>query len=105
MFYSLGNFSRAESKGIEYRGRNFPGYNKPIDSWLPNKKKAVLAKDGDKVKLIHFGDKNMEDYTQHKDPERRRNYLKRSAGIRDKNGKLTAQNKLSANYWARKVLW
>lgn len=105
MLYNLSDFSRSNSKGIEYRGHTFPGYNKPIDSWLPNKKKAVLAKEGDKVKLIHFGYKGMEDYTQHKDKDRRKNYLARSGGIRDKSGKLTANNKLSANYWARKILW
>ena len=41
---------------IEYRGKTFPGYNKPVKSDRPEKKKMVLAKEGDKVKLIHFGD-------------------------------------------------
>ena len=40
---------------VEYRGITFPGYNKPIKSNREGKKKMVLAKDGDKVKLIHFG--------------------------------------------------
>jgi hypothetical protein len=31
--------------------------------------------------------------------------MKRSAGIRDKEGRLTKDNPGSANYWARKVLW
>jgi len=34
---------------IEYRGRTFPGYNKPIKSDNPEKKKMVLAKEGDQV--------------------------------------------------------
>ena len=34
-----------------------------------------------------------------------KSYLARSAGIRDKSGKLTANNKNSANYWSRKVNW
>ena len=33
------------------------------------------------------------------------NYLSRSGGITDKNGKLTKNNPLSANYWARRYLW
>jgi hypothetical protein len=90
---------------IEYRGKKFPGYNKPIKSDRAGKKKMVLAKEGDKVKLIHFGFQGMSDFTKHRDTKRRANYLARSGGIKDKSGKLTKNNKLSANYWARKVLW
>lgn len=95
----IGEFS------IEYRGKTFPGYNKPVPSDKKGKKKMVLAKDGDKVKLLHFGDSTMSDYTKHKNAKRRKNYLTRSAGIRDKNGKLTKDNKLSPNYWSRRILW
>jgi len=90
---------------IEYRWKKFPWYNKPIKSDRAWKKKMVLAKDWDKVKLIHFWDANMSDFTKHKDKGRRKNYLARSAGIRDKSWKLTKNNKLSANYRASKVLW
>lgn len=79
--------------------------NKPIKSWRKNKKFAVLASDGKLYVLIHFGDTRYEDFTQHKDKKRRENYLKRSAGIRDGNGKLTANNIFSPNYWSRKYLW
>ena len=47
----------------------------------------------------------MKDFTQHKDPARRKNYLARSGGIRNKAGKLTANDKNSANYWSRKINW
>lgn len=90
---------------IEYRGTVFPGYNKPIASNRKGKKKMVLVKRGDRVKLVHFGQKGYQDFTQHKDPERRKNYLARSGGIRGKGGKLTASDPFSANYWARKELW
>ena len=40
---------------VKYRGITFPGYNRPIASNREGKKKMVLAKKGDKVKLIHFG--------------------------------------------------
>lgn len=79
--------------------------NKPMQSWRSDKKMVVLAKVGNKTKVIHFGDPKMQDYTMHGDKQRRANYLSRSAGIRDGNGRLTRNNKLSANYWARKVLW
>lgn len=90
---------------IEYRGTTFPGYNTPIASNRKGKKKMVLVRKGGRVKLVHFGQKGYEDFTQHKDPKRRENYLKRSGGIRGKGGKLTANDPFSANYWARKELW
>jgi len=66
---------------------------------------SVYVKKDGKKKLIHFGDSNMKDFRQHKDKERRKSYLARSKGIRDKNGNLTYNDKNSANFWSRKVLW
>ena len=79
---------------------------KPFKSSKKGKKMSVyvLNKDG-KKRLIHFGDSNMEDFRQHKDEKRRKSYLARSGGIRNKEGKLTKDDKNSANYWSRKVLW
>lgn len=79
--------------------------NKVYKSTRPDKKKMVYATQGDKAKLLHFGDSTMKDYTQHRSAARRKNYLARSAGIKDKNGNLTKDNKLSPNYWARRILW
>ena len=80
---------------IEYRGKTFPGYNKPIKSDRPEKKKMVLAKEGDKVKLIHFGDSSMgHNYS----PEAR-------SSFKSRHGKNIAKGKMSAAYWADKVLW
>lgn len=45
---------------IEYRGEKFEGYNKPKRTPNhPTKKGVVLAKEGDKVKMIRFGDQSM----------------------------------------------
>lgn len=91
----MNKFKRSSS-GIEYRGHTFPGFNKPIKSSNPDKKKMVLAKEGDQVKLIHFGDAKMgHNYSA----AARKSYMARSAGIKGKDSKL------SANYWSRKVLW
>lgn len=54
---------------------------------------------------IDFGQKGYQDYTQHDDKKRRESYLRRSAGIKDKNGRLTKDNPLSPNFWARRILW
>ncbi len=78
---------------------------KPYKSSNAKKKGMVYVMKNGAKKLIHFGDANMKDFTQHKDPARKKNYLARSGGIKDKSGNLTANNKNSANYWARKVLW
>lgn len=96
-----------ESGGrVEYRGHSFPGYNKPIKAPAGDKhKKMVLVKRGDKIRLIKYGLRGMQDYTQHKDEKRRKNYLARSGGIKNKSGQLTKNDPFSANYWARRDLW
>ena len=70
-------------------------------------KYSVLVKAPTKKgkKVIHFGHKDYQDFTQHKDEKRRKSYLARARGIRDKNGKLTHKDKNSKNYWAIKHLW
>jgi hypothetical protein len=89
----------------KYRGRLW-NLNKPVKSTSKNKKMMVLATktiDGiRKAKLVHFGAKG---YGHNYSQKAKRNYLQRSAGIRDKSGKLTKNDKWSAKYWARKILW
>jgi hypothetical protein len=92
----------AEAAGVEYRGHRFPGYNKPVRSSDPDKKMMVLAKKGDEVRLIHFGQRG---YKHNYSEAAKENYLSRSAGIRNKQGGLTKDDPFSANYWARRVLW
>ena len=77
---------------------------KPFVSKAKGKKYSVYVMKDGKKRLINFGASDYEDFTQHKDKVRRKSYLARSAGIRDKNGKLTYLDKNSANYWAR-TLW
>lgn len=79
---------------INYRGNIFSAYNTP--KLTPNgpKKRAVLAKVGDKVKLVRFGDKKLT--VKSGNPERKKNYCARSSG------QGNTKNKLSANYWSRR---
>lgn len=63
-----------------------------------NKKYAIYAPGG---RIVNFGQMNYEDFTKHKDPVRRMNYLNRSAGIRGdwkKNG-------YSPNNLSRNIIW
>lgn len=80
---------------IEYRGEKFSGYNKPKRTPNGPKKFAVLAKSGDEVKLVRFGDPTMS--IKKDQPARKKSYCARSGGIKG------TSNKLSANYWSRKA--
>lgn len=100
MFF-LQEYSSA-SFTIERSNHVFPGYNKPIKSWLPHKKKAVVAKVGNQTKLLHYGDSN---YKNNYSEKAKKSYRARAGGIRDKNGNLTKNNKLSKNFWAMRDLW
>jgi len=94
---------RVASGGIEYRGEKYPGFNKPKTNTSSSKhKKVVLAKKGDEIKVVRFGHRS---YGHNYSAEARKNYLERSAGIRDGSGNLTKDDKFSANYWSRKKLW
>ena len=77
-----------------------------MKSTKKGKKGMVYVKGANGGKrLIHFGDSSMKDFTQHKDKARQKSYLARSGGIRNKQGKLTKNDKNSANYWSRRVNW
>mgnify|MGYP003627550529 CR=1 FL=1 len=67
------------------------------------KNKKWMVKYGDH--WIHFGDSRYQDYTQHRDKERQKAYLKRARGIKNKQGRLTYTNKNNANFWAINILW
>jgi hypothetical protein len=87
------NAKRTPSGRVEYRGETFSGYNKPKRTPGKNKKFAVLAKKGDDIKLVRFGDPNM---TIKKNiPERRSNF-------RARHNCDTAKDKFSARYWSCK---
>lgn len=44
-------------------------------------------------------------HLNHNDSERRKRYLARSKGIRNKDGKLTKDDPTGANYWSIRYLW
>ena len=83
-------------------------------STRPGKKLMVEVTKGGKKKTVHFGDNKMEQFKDktgiwkskdHGDPQRRKNFLSRSAGIKNKSGGLTKDDPFSPNYHARRVLW
>ena len=80
---------------------------KPFVSKAKNKKYSVYVKSDNKSgkKLIHFGDSRFLDFTEHKDEKRRKSYLARAKGIKNKKGQLTWKLKDTANYWSIRYLW
>ena len=79
---------------ITYRGERFSGYNTPKRTPGKNKKFAVLAKQGDQVKLIRYGDPNMK--IKKSSPDRRKSFRARHKCDPDPPSKLTAR------YWSCK---
>jgi hypothetical protein len=90
---------------VEYRGEKFEGYNKPKKTPKhPTKSHAVLAKEGDTIKLIRFGEQGAETAGKPKAGESDRMKKKR-ASFKARHAKNIKKGKLSAAYWADKVKW
>lgn len=88
--------SKASDKVKRMKERyGFNSVNTPKRTPDGPKKFAVLAKQGDDVKLVRFGDPNMS--IKKDQPSRKKSYCARSGGIKGTN------NKLSANYWSRRA--
>jgi len=89
---------------INYRGEQFEGYNKPKRTPKhESKSHAVLAKDGETVKLIRFGQQGVSGSPPSKgesaaDKARR-------ASFKARHAQDIAKGKMSAAYWADKVKW
>jgi hypothetical protein len=88
---------------IKKGSEEFSGYNKPkATPKHPTKSHAVLAKDGDTVKLIRFGQQGVSGAGSSpdtpKDKARQKSFKARHAENIDKG-------KMSAAYWADKVKW
>ena len=80
------------------------GYNKPKRT--PNhktKSHVVVAKVGDKIKTIRFGQQGVKgagkNPTSKKDKARKKSYYARH------NAQDSSPSKLSARYWSHKVKW
>ena len=88
------------------RGKEtFSGYNKPKRTLNhPKKSHAVLAKEGDKIKLIRFGEKGAKTAGKPKKGESDAMKKKRKS-FKARHGKNIAKGKMSAAYWADKVKW
>ena len=89
---------------IEYRGEKFDGYNKPKRTPNhPKKSHVVLAKEGDQVKLIRFGQQGVSG-----SPKRQGESTadrKRRESFKARHAENIAKGKMSAAYWADRTKW
>jgi len=82
---------------IKRGSEEFQGYNKPKRTpGHPTKSHAVLAKAGEEVKLIRFGQQGVSG-----SPEG----SARNDSFKARHAKNIAKGKMSAAYWANKVKW
>lgn len=88
---------------IKRGGETFAGYNKPKRTPGHAKKShAVLAKEGDKVKLIRFGQQGVSGAG--KAPKSDSEKARRKS-FKARHAKNISKGKMSAAYWADKVKW
>lgn len=89
---------------IKRGSESFAGYNKPKRTpGHPTKSHAVLAKSGDEVKLIRFGQQGVSGSPK-KEGESAAD-RKRRESFKARHAENIAKGKMSAAYWANKVKW
>jgi hypothetical protein len=81
------------------------GYNKPKRTPShPKKSHIVVAKEGDKVKTIRYGEQGASTAGKPKAGESEKMKKKR-ASFKARHAKNIAKGKMSAAYWANKSKW
>jgi hypothetical protein len=81
------------------------GFNKPKRTPNhPTKSHVVVAKSGDKIKTIRFGQQGADTAGAPKKGESERMKNKRKS-FKARHGKNIAKGKMSAAYWADKTKW
>ena len=81
------------------------GYNKPKRTPShPKKSHVVVAKEGDKVKTIRFGEQGAKTAGKPKDGESEAMKKKR-ASFKARHSKNIAKGKMSAAWWSDRIKW
>ena len=92
------NDSRLKRAGVS-------GYNKPKRTPNhPTKSHIVVAKEGDQIKTIRFGQQGASTAGKPKKGESKKMKQKR-ASFKARHGKNIAKGRMSAAFWADKVKW
>jgi len=81
------------------------GFNKPKRTPNhPKKSHVVVAKQGDQIKTIRFGEQGAKTAGKPKAGESRKMTMKRKS-FKARHGKNIKKGKMSAAYWANKEKW
>ena len=95
----------AASKDSRLVRAGVSGYNKPKRTpGHPKKSHIVVAKEGDKIKTIRFGEQGANTAGQPKAGESEAMKKKR-ASFKARHAKNIAKGKMSAAFWADKIKW
>ena len=98
--YNMGEMEEMAKGGIPQRYKN-KGFNKvgvKRQSTRPGKKWMVLAKKGDKYKVVHGGYKGMKDFSQHGSSKRKDKFWSRMGG----KDSAKAKDPFSPLYWHKR---
>ena len=88
---------------IKRGSEEFSGYNKPkATPKHPTKSHVVLAKEGDSVKLIRFGQQGVSGAGSSPDTPKDK---ARQKSFKARHAENINKGKMSAAYWADKVKW
>ena len=99
----MGNMANKADPRLKRAGVS--GFNKPKRTPNhPTKSHVVVAKSGDQVKTIRFGEQGAKTAGKPKAGESDRMKKKR-ASFKARHSKNIAKGKMSAAYWADKVKW
>ena len=95
----------ADKKDPRLARAGVSGSNKPKRTPShPKKSHVVVAKEGDKVKTIRFGEQGAKTAGKPKKGESEAMKKKR-ASFKARHGKNISKGKMSAAYWANKTKW
>ncbi len=95
----------AKKKDSRLTRAGVSGYNKPKRTPNhPKKSHVVVAKVGNKIKTIRFGQQGAKTAGKPKKGESARMKKKR-ASFKARHGKNIAKGKMSAAYWANRTKW
>ena len=87
----------AKKKDSRLKNAGVSGYNKPKRTPNhPTKSHVVVAKEGDKIKTIRFGQQGVKGSPDGS---------KRNKAFKARHAKNIQKGKMSAAYWADKVKW
>jgi hypothetical protein len=107
----MGSDQKASLKGQEVMAKdpridkyNLEGFNKPKRTPKhPEKSHVVLAKEGDEVKLIRFGQQGVKGSPPKANESDAAKARRKS--FKARHAKNIARGKMSGAYWANKVKW